>query len=160
MIEREGVERARRAIEAADVIVRVIDATEHYDLAGTENELVVLNKVDLLASRDSLPAQALPVSCTTGEGIRSLVDAIVARTRGANIESPTLAAINARHQSCLVRAQKALAQATEDLAAGTRSRAGRASSRSARPCRPWVRSSDSPTPRNPREIFSTFCIGK
>ncbi len=57
VIEREGVERARRAIESADVIVRVIDATEHYDLAETENELVVLNKVDLLASRDGLPAR-------------------------------------------------------------------------------------------------------
>jgi len=159
VIEREGVERARRAIENADVIVRVIDATETCDLTGTENELVVFNKVDLLSSRDGLPSQALPVSCTTGEGIRSLVDAIVARTRGANIESPTLAAINARHQSCLIRARKALAQATDDLTAG------RDPELVALPLREALQAVGevvglADTEEILGEIFSTFCIGK
>ncbi len=81
------------------------------------------------------------------------------RTRGANIESPTLAAINARHQSCLIRARKALAQAEEDLAAG------RDPELVALPLREALQAVGevvglADTEEILGEIFSTFCIGK
>jgi tRNA modification GTPase len=123
-IEREGVRRAREAIEAADVVVRVIDATDLIaldDPAAAEGEILVLNKVDLLSASGSSPAaleKALPVSCATGVGMDSLVDAVAARVRTEPLaRRESLAAVNARHQACLIRADRALADAGAKLAA-------------------------------------------
>jgi len=117
-IEREGVRRAREAVAAADVVLRVVDATESAafdDPAAAENEIVVFNKCDL-ASEVQNP---LAVSCVTGAGIDALVDALAARVR--NEPAPardSLAAVNARHQACLFRAEGALEEAATKLAAG------------------------------------------
>jgi len=117
-IEREGVRRAREAVAAADVVLRVVDATEADaldDPAAAENEIVVFNKCDL-ASEIQNP---LAVSCVTGAGIDALVDALAARVR--NEPAPardSLAAVNARHQACLFRAEGALEEAATKLAAG------------------------------------------
>jgi tRNA modification GTPase len=123
-IEREGVVRARRAIENADVVVHVIDASvpDASEIAG--GEIVVFNKSDLLppAEITRLTADfpdALAVSSLTGDGLPKLVDAIVSAARGTQAaDAPPLAAINARHQACLDRAQASLTQAAADLAAG------------------------------------------
>jgi tRNA modification GTPase len=123
-IEREGVARARLAIEKADVVVHVIDAIAPDPSEIAPHELVVLNKSDLLTpseieTRKSEIPNALAVSSLTGDGLPALVDAIVTAARGAQAaDSPTLAAINARHQACLDRAQTSLTQAAEDLRAG------------------------------------------
>ena len=117
-IEREGVRRAREAVAAADVVLRVVDATEadaHDDPAAAENEIVVFNKCDLASGVQN----PLAVSCVTGAGIDALVDALAARVR--NEPAPardSLAAVNARHQACLSRAESALAEAATKLAAG------------------------------------------
>lgn len=118
VIEREGVRRARAAIERADVVLRVIDATDaaaFADPAAAVDEILVANKVDLAPA----PAGAIPISCATGEGLDSLIAALVGRVRrtpSTAWESP--AAINARHQACLTRAADALDAAAAQLDAG------------------------------------------
>jgi tRNA modification GTPase len=122
-IEREGVHRARAAVERADVVLRVIDAAEPEALDDppvTEDEILVLNKIDLAASQlSTLNSQLLRVSCTTGEGLDALIDAIVSRVHAEPAGArDSLAAINARHQACLQRAAVALDAALERFDAG------------------------------------------
>jgi tRNA modification GTPase len=134
-IEREGVRRAREAVAAADIVLRVIDATDPgalADPAAAENEIVALNKCDLVRT-DQLPPSPLglpqaavstlnsqlAVSCATGAGIDALVDAIAARVRTEPMAGrDSLAAVNARHQACLFRAEAALVEAATKFAAG------------------------------------------
>lgn len=134
-VEQEGVERAKKAIEAADVVVHVIDITAPDSPKIAENEIIALNKSDLLApdetaatgearpgffqNQKSKIKNSHPISSLTGDGLPALVDAIVAAARGASpAESPTLAAINARHQACLDHARALLDQSATDLASG------------------------------------------
>lgn len=114
-IEREGVRRAREAVESADVVLRVIDSTELEaldDPSAAENEIVVLNKIDLSTDVPALKSrfpEALAASCTTGLGIPELIDGIASRVRMPSVaRRESLAAINARHQSCLLRAMASL----------------------------------------------------
>jgi tRNA modification GTPase len=117
-VEREGVERARRAMERADVILRVIDVTRSPQFEAKPAEIVAANKIDLLEKRSAVPwpRNSIAISCLTGEGVDRLVDAVVVRARGDHpAEAPMLAAINARHQACLQRANLRLQEAEEGL---------------------------------------------
>ena len=119
-VEREGVERAKRAIERADVIVRVVDVTRPWDEELQNGEILAANKIDLLGncaadSRFRNPP-FIATSCLTGEGIGRIVDAIAQTARGNQpADAPMLAAINARHQVCLERARLCLREAEEEL---------------------------------------------
>ncbi len=119
-IEREGVERARRAMERADVIVRIADVTQSQSFEPHEREILAWNKVDLIdqetVARQLTGAGSVAISCLTGDGLDQLVDTIVAKARGdRSTDAPMLAAINARHQACLQRARSRLQEAGDKL---------------------------------------------
>ncbi len=158
-VEKEGVDRARRAIEQADVIVRVADAATDGGITAEAGEILAWNKIDLLHGKPALEG-GIAISCQTGEGVGKLVDAIVARTRGSlALESPALAAINARHQSCLERARDHLIQAGAEINAQA------APELAALPLRSALDAVSEVTGATDiedilGEIFSTFCIGK
>ena len=91
-IEKIGVDRARRAAEAADVILIVLDAAEALD--GSDAELVksaddraiiCLNKSDLkpvLSAqqlRKMTDAQIIEISAQTGQGLSDLIDELTRR---------------------------------------------------------------------------------
>ena len=118
-IEREGVQRARQAMEGADVVVHVIDATAPRAQPLAEGEILAATKIDLSYDPASLPAGAIPISSKTGQGVDNLVAAIVRQASGGESrEAPMLAAINARHQACLQRAEQALTLAEQELRDG------------------------------------------
>jgi len=157
-VEREGVVRARRAMESADVTVRVVDGTDAGSGESHPGDLVVFNKSDLCKQSPSLPG--LRISCLTGEGIPELVHDIVSRAVGAHpIDAPSLAAINARHQACLDRALGCLREAmtgiAEDLSPELTSPPLRAALDSIGEVTGATGIEDILG-----EIFSRFCIGK
>lgn len=158
VIEKEGVDRARQAIERADVVVHLVDACEPRPEPFSPDEIFVLNKIDLLG--DAPVSSGLGISCLTGAGIEDLVSAIVEKVQGQRLgESPTLAAINARHQNCLERAKEALTLASDELAAGA------APELVAVPLREALDAVSEVVGATDIEdilgqIFSTFCIGK
>lgn len=92
-IEREGIERARRQLATADVIMLVLDRSlppepeDHEllrELAG--RAIIVANKSDLPdAWREALPAEAVAVSSQTGDGLDCLIRVL---TRQLVPESP------------------------------------------------------------------------
>lgn len=111
--ERIGVDRARKAMDAADVVLLVLDGSapktpeDEALLSETEGRtrIVIANKRDL----GICVADALPISCKTGEGIDAL------KARIAEIAAPSLqstsAITNERHIRALETALDAVVHA-------------------------------------------------
>ena len=131
-IEAEGVRRSEVSLSRADLVLHVIDsgeplhATDEQRLAagGGRRRIVVLNKVDLPGR---LPAESVRglgegqvrISCTTGQGIEELKDAIKSLFWSGAVTNESLQVmINARHQDALRRARTAARQTSDALRAG------------------------------------------
>ena len=128
-IEREGVSRARRAWEAADLTLVVVDASQPLDDADASlveetdhlRRIVVANKFDLppvWSSARFVPAAA-DVSSKTGAGIDRLREEIRAALDGGNPATvrDSAAVTNVRHAALLERARTALRAALESVQA-------------------------------------------
>ena len=162
-VEREGVERARRAAEAADLRIHLVDAAEHLSPASLfADELLVLNKVDLVADRDALPA-GIQISCRSGEGIENLVQAILAKATGRSSAlgeaAPDVTAINTRHRDCLLKAKGHLGAAISLLESGEPPELVAVELRSALGDVGEI-VGEAGTEEILGKIFSSFCIGK
>ncbi len=125
-LEQAGVARARQALEQADLIVYLIDASrpleaQHPAFArNTSQMLLVLNKVDLAPQVDQnaweqflkpvLPTQTasvLRLSLKTGMGLAELKAALVQQL-GVERQAPVQATVTERHSAELVQADQAL----------------------------------------------------
>ena len=87
-VERIGVERAERAMEGADVVLIVLDASrprtpeDEALLARADARCIVcLNKCDLPRAWDD--TEGIALSAATGEGVERLVEALTERVRDA-----------------------------------------------------------------------------
>ncbi len=166
-VEREGVERARRVAETADLRIHLVDASGQNPSVEPlfAEELLVFNKIDLMEDRTrlSLLPEGVTISCRTGEGIESLIEAILSKvtgTRGsAGEELPDGAAINARHQKCLRRAASSLNAAIALLGAGEPPELIAVELRSSLAAVGEVVGAAG-TEEILGKIFSSFCIGK
>jgi tRNA modification GTPase len=122
-IESSGMERTRKELAQADVILEVVDASRPQAEAhrvplppGKHGHILVFNKADLgmHASWDSPGAVLL--SCQSGAGIDALRSAMRdAVWSGTASPNQAMVAINARHQSCFQRALEALDRAQSAL---------------------------------------------
>lgn len=133
-VEREGIRRSRQSARQADLLLRVVDASQNPASANaklnsgeaewpesSQSRLLVLNKIDLLPRNDAFALAQKPfslgqadntatvrVSCRTGEGLETLKDQIRdAAWKGRTRQKNLDAAINARHQNALQRARQA-----------------------------------------------------
>ena len=119
VVESEGVRRAVKAVQEADLVIALVDASlapaeRQADLAELDellhgDAIVVFNKIDLLEPGQELPSRGLAVSVKTGEGMAPLKSALkrqlgveaeleggfTARTRHLNALSAALVAIEA-----------------------------------------------------------------
>lgn len=127
-VEQEGVERARHALEQADLVIYLIDASrplveQHPAFArSTAQMLVVMNKTDLpvlvkaveitdafqAAARKTAPA-VLQLSLKTGAGLPELKEALVQHL-GVERLAPVHPTVAERHCAELVQADQALAK--------------------------------------------------
>ena len=75
-VEQQGIERAQSAIEMADAIIHLFDGTElstyHQYNNSNDNELVVINKSDLLADNGKQLEAEILISAKTGQGLDTL----------------------------------------------------------------------------------------
>lgn len=116
-IEREGVRRAARAREVADVLLLVLDRSEPATAEDDEllvqttgrPRIVVANKSDLPAAIDleARPA-CLCVSARTGDGLDELRRAVVRELTGAEPLRDTAAISNVRHIALVEQAREHL----------------------------------------------------
>ena len=122
--EKEGMRRSRRAMESADLILFVLDASR--PLTPEEQELwqavrrqqkrtiIVWNKTDLQAAHSTLDEvekyEQAEVSCKTGEGVDNLKKLITADVTEAQTADGLMIS-NLRHYEALLRAQTELESA-------------------------------------------------
>lgn len=125
-IEIEGIRRSRQSLAQAELILHVLDASQHLtnddqiyftELAG-KKRVFVRNKIDL-PIQCQLQANLTPavdVSCVTGQGVESLKDTIKAMVWSGEIKAEMLQVmINSRHQDALNRARAATLRTAETL---------------------------------------------
>ena len=119
-VEREGVDRALRTLDQADLVLHILDASAEFNEPELrEREILVANKIDLIPHGAPLPAPAVGVSSKTGEGFSELVEAMLRETCGRHLSSGhSLAAVNARHKVLLAEATTSLHAAKELIQAG------------------------------------------
>lgn len=109
-VEREGVARTGKAIEGADLVLHIVDATTpEFSAPIHDGEILIFNKIDLLPGGHKLPQNACGISSKTGQGFEQLIDAMIRATGLGHLASgQSLAAINARHKVLLEMALKSL----------------------------------------------------
>ncbi len=122
-IEQFGLERTRQTLSEADLVLEVVDGSQakggilSRKERGNSCHLRVLNKTDLGMHGDwDGESGAVRISCCEGTGMKGLTDAIgeefALRVPGWGQEA---VAVNARHQDCLRRADKALSESLGQL---------------------------------------------
>ena len=174
-IERAGMERTRRQIERADLVLHVVDASEaisdfpsassgpggRFQISDLETRtLLVLNKCDLGEHATWRGAEGVRISCLKSEGIAQLDDAIVAKITGGEAATRDWSvAINARHEAALQTALR-FADAARDAFTS-----GLSPEFVAEELRAALNAVGDILGRVDHEevlgkIFSTFCIGK
>ncbi|EDX73832.1 tRNA modification GTPase TrmE [Coleofasciculus chthonoplastes PCC 7420] len=128
-VEKIGVERSRRAAEAADLIVLVIEATagwssddqEIYTQVKHRPLILVINKTDL-APADSVSYpdsidRVITAAVTKNEGIEALEQGILEAVQTGTLHAADLdLAINQRQAAALTQAKIALEQVQETIA--------------------------------------------
>ena len=113
-IEQEGVARARRRAEEADLTLWLSDAAAPVPPPGPGGSaLPVLTKADLSGADDAAPAGAIRISARTGAGLDRLLDAI-ADLAEAGMGGPAPALITLeRHRIAFADALDALERALD-----------------------------------------------
>lgn len=133
VIEEEGIERTRAALESSDLAVVVFDPSEPLDdndnllmnEVGEKPRLVVLNKSDLPATWPSdqiknflAGEQAISLSAKTLEGFDSLTDALHHKAVGGERTGESLFITRERHRDHLQQAADALHNASQTMSDG------------------------------------------
>jgi tRNA modification GTPase len=130
-LEAQGIERARRALASADMVVFVVDGSaaicgEDYDIAKSlsgQSCVILINKSDLpvVAELSGLKAllpdaAVLCVSAVTGEGITELEDFFVGAVYGGQLkQGESLLVTSTRHVDALRRAANSIGSAKTAL---------------------------------------------
>ena len=129
LVEVLGVERTKRAVSRADLLLLVLDLSQPITeedraiMQRVEGKSVVAvgNKSDLpmRASLADLPWDPVKTSMTTGQGLEALQERMVATVLGGRaVTSDALLVSNPRHKTALEKAQEHLAQAEDSLLKG------------------------------------------
>jgi tRNA modification GTPase len=116
VIEQEGLRRALRRAEEAEIRLFVFDACRPSEARGASawpgpDTLLVANKIDLVEPRRvDLSDSAFPISVLTGEGLDALLSALGERVaQNYRTEAPVLT--RARHRQSLEDAKASLRRA-------------------------------------------------
>jgi tRNA modification GTPase len=172
VVERIGVERSEQEIEAADLVLWVVDLSEP---ASTEDRqirnrlrgrplLVVANKADLPPRLDLVDlvgpgTTVIRTVAPAGEGIDELEGAIAERLLGACVTSEDVLVSNARHRARLEAAAAALRQAIASIESGFEQAMVAVDLKIAAESLGEI-TGETVTEATITEIFARFCVGK
>lgn len=168
-IEIEGMQRTRQQVENADLVLWIVDGSQprpqQKSSKGLEGgrELLILNKSDLGLHPDWQAGEGVGISCTEGQGIDDLEDAVVnVLSADGEVWGDNLVAINSRHQDCLNRALQDLEAAEKGLGQGGDAQSPEIVAIELRSALDHVGEIVGRVDSEEilGEIFSSFCIGK
>jgi len=136
MVERIGVERARRTMSDADLVVVLLDASEPVtgedieilDAVKELNFIVALNKIDKIPSKDidrltvskdsklaDIRDKLTPISAKTGEGIDELRHAIIRPFSLGDLSDSGFLITDSRHHDLLLRAHSEITHSVQQF---------------------------------------------
>ena len=171
--EREGVARAKSALESCEVAVLVVDAAKAPDENDARTRaavaaaarrrgarlIVALNKMDLCAG--STDAEGLRCSALTGQGLNELEAAIAAAAGASPADEGEYLLDDARRMNALTAALAEIGAARAEVAARPGAWEDRAADRLRRALELVGDTRGDGAPEAVLdEIFSKFCIGK
>lgn len=158
-LEQEGMRRTRLHVAQADVAVRVVDSADAAGTPSSTGEILVLNKIDLLAEVPRISG-TVAMCCLDGRGLEELVEAVVGSVDLASLDRlAESVAVNERHRRCLAAARDALEQAKLSLQRGDAPELTAVELRSALAALGEITGAGDAEEVLDR-IFSSFCIGK
>ncbi len=118
-VEQQGIERAHSAIEMADAIIHVFDGTV---LSASDqinnvsnNELIVINKSDLLADNFEQLETGVLISAKTGKGLSELRDQLQQLLHIQPTDQQAPFSARARHLDALRRCKQHFELALEQI---------------------------------------------
>ena len=129
LVEAIGVERSKKALAEADLVLLVLDASneltdkdlELLELSKNSNRIVLLNKTDLPEKIDStqISGDFIRISALKNENLNAVEEKINQIFFAGEIEAKDATVLsNARHISIVEEALKALKEANSGLALG------------------------------------------
>jgi tRNA modification GTPase len=167
--ETEGVRRAQRAMDTADVVVVMLDRSRDLDdrdrelisTTATRPRVLVANKIDLPSAwtAETAAVEAVELSLRTREGLDEVRGAIGQAILGCDDAREIPAVTNVRHIALLERARESLSRAQDRAAAGAPEEIVLVDLSDARAALEEItgkRTSEDVL----RHIFATFCVGK
>ncbi|HER7892532.1 TPA: tRNA uridine-5-carboxymethylaminomethyl(34) synthesis GTPase MnmE [Streptococcus pyogenes] len=130
LVEQIGVERSKKALQEADLVLLVLNASEKLtdqdrallNLSQDSNRIILLNKTDLeqKIELEQLPADLIPISVLTNQNINLIEDRInqLFFDNAGLVEQDATYLSNARHISLIEKAVQSLEAVNDDLALG------------------------------------------
>lgn len=130
LVEQIGVERSKKALQEADLVLLVLNASEKLTeqdkallaLSQNSNRIILLNKTDLdqVIEKDQLPEEAISISVLQNQNIDLIEDRInqLFFDHTGLIEQDATYLSNARHISLIEQAVQSLEAVNEGLALG------------------------------------------
>lgn len=178
-VESIGVERSRRTMADADLVVVILDANESIEPEDREiletvsdlRHIVALNKIDLLSdiarpagftkwrALINSDARAVFISARTGEGISAFKEAVIAPFASTDGTADGFLVTDARHHDLLSRSEEEIRQSLELLRQNTSEEIVLTGLHNALRYLGEI-TGETTTEDMLTRIFSTFCIGK
>lgn len=173
-VESIGVERSKRAMVDADLVIVLLDGSENltvedYEaLKNTEdlNRIIAVNKIDLKLPDDEMlsqisnsKSQIIKVSAKTGKGLNELQKAIVEPFHPQDIEVSGFLISDARHNDLLLRTEGEIANSIDTLSQKMSEEIVLIGLHNALRYLGQI-TGETTTEDMLTRIFSTFCIGK
>lgn len=130
LVEQIGVERSKKALQEADLVLLVLNASEPLTdqdrsllhLSQNSNRIILLNKTDLeqKIELEQLPADLIPISVLTNHNIDLIEDRInqLFFDNAGLVEQDATYLSNARHISLIEKAVQSLEAVNDGLALG------------------------------------------
>lgn len=124
-VEKIGVEKSRKSIDEADLVLVILDAKtgvtdediEILDNTKDKDRIIILNKID--AASCDVFEDAIKISAKTGEGIEQLSQAIAEKYNIGEIRAADFNAVtNVRQKSALQHAHLAICRALSVMESG------------------------------------------
>lgn len=115
-IEKIGIARANAEIQNADLVLNVQSANSKAQIANKDNEIIVINKCDLLQPSSIIHHPlTVYVSALTGDGISQLLDLIKEKMHAMLDGAESDIAVGERTKAHLIAAEKELSNAEKQI---------------------------------------------
>ena len=166
-VEKIGVERSKKAMENADLIIFVADASrpfsedekEIFDSIKNKTAIAVINKTDIADSDLKLGIKTVKMSAKQGVGLENLEAAILETVGAMELSADAVILSNERQRNCVFEALREIDSAIETLSLGyTIDAVGTCIDSALEHLMELT--GESVTSEVADEIFRKFCVGK